>query len=114
MDALIAARRTGDRGMVVGVDFSAAMLERAHEALNEAQLHNVVFFRADAEHLPIRSASIDLAMVNGIFNLNTSRTDIFRELARVLRKGGVVYAAELVLREQLAPEVRSAERDWFA
>jgi hypothetical protein len=51
---------------------------------------------------------------NGIFNLNPSRTAIFRELARVLRGEGLVYAAELVLREPLPPEVVSSEANWFA
>ncbi len=114
LDSLSAAGRSGPRGSVVGVDFSAAMLARAHEALSEAGLSNVVFCRADAEALPIKSGSMDVALVNGIFNLNPSRTAIFRELARVLRSGGVAYCAELILREPLPPEVRGTEANWFA
>lgn len=114
LDSLIAARRSGPRGRVVGVDFSPAMLERAHSAATEAALSNVIFCRADAEALPIKSGSIDVALVNGIFNLNPLRTAIFRELARVVHSGGIAYAAELILREPLAPEVRSSETDWFA
>ena len=90
------------------------MLERAHGAASEAGLGDVIFCRADAEALPIRSGSIDVALVNGIFNLNPSRTAIFRELARVLRSEGHVYAAELILREPLPPEIRSSETNWFA
>jgi ubiquinone/menaquinone biosynthesis C-methylase UbiE len=77
-------------------------------------LGNLTFCRADAEALPIRSGSIDVALVNGIFNLNPSRTAIFRELARVLRSEGRVYAAELILREALPPEIHSDEANWFA
>jgi SAM-dependent methyltransferase len=114
LDTLIAANRSGPDGGVVGVDFSASMLVRARGAASEACLDNVIFCRADAETLPIRSGSIDVALVNGIFNLNPSRTAIFRELARVLRSGGFAYAAELVLREPLPPEIRSSEANWFA
>jgi arsenite methyltransferase len=114
LDSLIAAKRTGPRGRVVGVDFSLSMLERAYRAASEAGLGNALFCRADAEALPIRSGSIDVALVNGIFNLNPSRTAIFRELARVLRSGGLVYAAELILREPLPPEIRISEANWFA
>jgi len=114
LDSLIAAKRSGPGGRVVGVDFSASMLERAHRAASEAGLGNIVFCRANAEALPIRSGSIDVALVNGIFNLNPSRTAIFRELARVLRGEGIVYAAELILREPLPPEIRSSEANWFA
>ncbi len=114
LDSLIAAKRSGLRGRVVGVDFSASMLERAHRAASEAGLGNVIFCRADAEALPIRSGSINVALVNGIFNLNPSRTAIFRELARVLRSEGFVYAAELILCGPLPPEIRSSEANWFA
>ncbi len=114
LDSLIAARRTGDGGTVVGVDFSEAMLARAHQAASRARIGNVGFCRAEAEKLPIRSASIDVALVNGIFNLNPLREAVFAELARVLRPGGAVYAAELILREALAPEVLESEPDWFA
>jgi arsenite methyltransferase len=114
LDSLIAARRTGPRGRAVGVDFSALMLERAHRAASAAGLNNVIFCRAAAEALPISNGSIDVALVNGIFNLNPSRTAIFRELARVVRSQGFVYAAELILREPLAPEMRSSAANWFA
>ena len=53
-------------------------------------------------------------MVNGIFNLNPVRDAIFRELARVVRSGGVVYVAELILREPLSPEIQESEENWFA
>jgi arsenite methyltransferase len=114
LDSLIAAYRTGPRGCVVGVDFSAAMLERARDAARATGLKNVVFCRAAAEELPVRSGCLDVAIVNGIFNLNPLRSAIFAELARVLRHGGVVYAAELILREPLAPDIQSSEADWFA
>ncbi len=100
--------------MVIGVDFSAEMLERARTAAREAGLKNAVFCRADAEALPIKDGSIDVALINGIFNLNPSRDAIFCELARVLRSGGFVYAAELILRESLPPEIRASEANWFA
>jgi arsenite methyltransferase len=114
LDSLIAAMRTGPRGTVVGVDFSVAMLERARKAASETSLENVIFCHADAEALPIKTGATDVALVNGIFNLNPSRTAIFRELARVLRGGGVAYAAELILRAPLPLEVRSSEANWFA
>jgi SAM-dependent methyltransferase len=55
LDALIAAKRTGPKGKVIGVDFSKAMLGRAHRSLGEAGLSNVVFCRGDAENLPVQT-----------------------------------------------------------
>ena len=114
MDSLIAARRAGRRGCVIGVDFSDAMLRRARQAAAEAQLQNLQFVRAESERLPLASGSIDVALVNGIFNLNPYRSAIFGELARVIRSGGRVYSAELLLAETLPAHVRSSAADWFA
>ena len=114
LDSLIAARTGGPSGKVVGVDFSETMLERAREAAKQAKASNVEFKRADAEQLPLKTSSVDVAIVNGIFNLNPSRDLIFRELARVLRPGSKAYAAELILAGPLPPNVVQTDADWFA
>ena len=114
LDSLIAAQRVGPEGKVIGVDFSDAMLARARQAAAEADASNVEYRRADAEDVPLDGDSVDVALVNGIFNLNPARDAIFGELARVVRPGGAVYAAELILKEPLPPEVQSSEANWFA
>jgi SAM-dependent methyltransferase len=114
LDSLIAAWRVGPTGQVIGLDFSPAMLRRARQAAIEAGVTQVAFRQNEAEALDLDDASVDLALVNGIFNLNPTRERIFHELARVVRPGGVVYAAELILREPLPPEVQASETNWFA
>lgn len=114
LDALIAARRTGPLGSVVGVDFSAIMLERAGRAATVAGLTNVEFRQADAERIPVSDGSIDVALVNGMINLNTDRTSIFRELARAVRPGGHVFCAELILIEPLPEDEAACPANWFA
>ncbi len=110
LDSLVAARRAGH---VIGADFSEPMLHRARCAALEARASNLVFIQAAAERLPLPAESVDAALVNGIFNLNPARSAIFGELRRVLRKGGSVYAAELILLGPLPEEQRSAA-NWFA
>jgi arsenite methyltransferase len=112
LDSLIAARRVTPSGRVIGVDFSTPMLDRARQAAKEAAIQNVSFERADAERVPLDDASIDVALANGIFNLNPARAAIFGELARVVRPGGVVYAAELILAG--SPPANQSDADWFA
>lgn len=114
LDALIAAERVGPEGSAVGVDFSDSMLARARRGAAEAGRRNVEFRWGEAETLPLEDRSMDVALINGIFNLNPDRAAIFRELARVLRPGGVVFAAELILREPLPPEERADPSNWFA
>lgn len=113
LDSLIASRRIGPAGRVAAVDFSRAMLAQARRGACAAGADNVIFCRAEAERLPLSDASIDLALVNGIFNLNPARECIFYELARVVREGGAVYSAELILSAALPPEQRNAA-NWFA
>jgi len=110
LDALIAARRAR---RVVALDFSPAMVGRAAAGVRSAGAGNVLVACGDAESLPLPDASVDLALANGIFNLNPARADIFRELARVVRPGGAVFAAELVLVEPLLPPERTRD-NWFA
>lgn len=111
LDSLILAGRKA--GRVVGIDFSEAMLVRARQA-SAAYGVNATFCLGDAERLPLDEASIDVAFVNGIFNLNPARADIFRELARVVRANGHVYVAELVLRETVSKPDHFTEAEWFA
>ena len=114
LDSLIAAQRVGANGRVIGVDFSDAMINRARQAAAEIGADNVEFYRTGAEDIPIEEGVIDVAIVNGIFNLNPVREAIFTELARVVRKGGAVYAAELILKAPLPPETEQSETQWFA
>ena len=114
MDSLISRQRTGPDGQVIGVDFSETMLERARKSVEKMGFQNIDFKNADAENLPVANAVVDVALVNGIFNLNPSRQEIFAELARVIKPGGCVYAAELILKKAL-PEVELSDpKNWLA
>jgi len=109
LDSLIAAERVRPGGEVLGIDFSADMLARAAST----GVENIAWCRASAEALPLADGSVDVVLVNGIFNLNPGRSRIFAELARVVRPGGRVHAAELVLRGPL-PEAERTDANWFA
>jgi arsenite methyltransferase len=90
------------------------MLIRARKAVIESKTIIVEFYQADGESLSIGRVSIEIALVNGLFNLNPKREAIFHKLARVIKDGGKLYAAELILKAHLPPEIRESEIDWFA
>jgi ubiquinone/menaquinone biosynthesis C-methylase UbiE len=116
LDSMNAAERVGTMGWVVGVDFSRAMIARAQRAVRETGQSNILFCLGDAESLPLADGSVDKALINGIFNLNPKRQAIFCELARVVRNGGAVYAAEIIQVKpvpQTSP-VGASDDDWFA
>ncbi len=109
-----ALSHVGPGGRVIGVDFSVAMLARAQRAAVADGTRNVEFRPGDAERLPLDEDSIDVAIANGIFNLNPNREAIFHELARVVRTGGSVWAAELIVNEPLSEATRAEPANWFA
>ena len=114
LDSLITAYRTSTKGLVIGIDFSDQMLVRANRAASLLKTRNIKFYQADGEYLPFGRAKFDIALVNGIFNLNPKREAIFSELARVIKDGGRLYAAELILKAPLPPEIRDGDIGWFA
>ena len=114
LDSLIAAGRAGYPGRVAGVDFSVEMLGRARRAATEVGLSNLMFVRAAAESLPFPDSSLDLVIVNGLFNLNPYRTAIFEELGRIVRPGGHVAGAELILKSPLPDSLKSGSANWFS
>jgi arsenite methyltransferase len=114
MDSIIAARRVGPGGRVIGIDFSEAMLARARSAKELLDLPHLQFQQGDAECLFLPDESIDVALVNGIFNLNPRRKEIFSELVRVLRPQGRAYVAELILAGPLPEGDHASESNWFA
>ncbi len=113
LDTLLAARMVGPAGRVLAVDFSETMLARTREAVGAMNLNNVVLHRASGEELPLDDDSVDVAMVNGIFNLNPRRTEIMRELVRVIRPGGQLRAAELVLARPVERAASFTAKEWF-
>lgn len=114
LDSIIAARRVGPSGCVIGIDFSQPMLARARTAKEEANLPHIDFRQGDAESLPLPDESVDVALVNGIFNLNPRRSEILSELVRVLRPHGRAYVAELILSKPLPEAESTSESNWFA
>lgn len=113
LDALLAARAVGPAGRVVAVDASAEMVALARANAATAGAANLRVERATVEALPLADDSVDVAQANGVFNLSPEKDRAVREVWRVLRPGGRLIAAEIVLREALADRDRATLQDWF-
>lgn len=112
MDCLLAARRVGPAGTVIGFDMTDAMLARARAGAAAAGLDNVRFEAADIAELPCDDASVDVAISNGVINLSPRKTAVFAELFRVLRPGGRVQFADIVIDRDLSPAARNDIELW--
>ena len=113
-DSLIAAGKTGPGGRVFGVDFSLSMLAHTRAGTAEAGASNLEFREAEGQRLPFDDGTFDVALVNGIFNLNPSRNELFQELVRVIRPGGALYGAEIILSDPMDDEKRTGLASWFS
>ncbi len=112
IDCLLAARAVGSSGRVIGVDFLPEMGERAARAAVTAGLDNVHFVRGEIEALPLRDASVDVVISNGVINLSPRKVRVLAEAFRVLRPGGRLAVVDLVLEHDLPPEITTHPAAW--
>lgn len=96
-DALIAARLVGPTGHVIGVDMTEEMLAAARANAAQAGLSNVEFREGLLESLPIETGWADVVISNGVLNLVPDKAGAIAEMYRVLRPGGRLQAADIVL-----------------
>ena len=114
-DLLLAAKRTGSTGRVIGVDMTPSMIERAKRAAIKAAVWEIVEIRrGTAEELPVESASIDVVISNGALNLSSDKTRAFDEIYRVLKPAGRLYLADVVVQRELSLAARSDVELWAA
>jgi len=115
MDLLLAARRVGPQGRAIGVDMTPAMRDAAAGAAQRAGLGSVVEIREGFfEELPVGDESVDVVLSNGVLNLSPDKERVVGEICRVLRPGGRLYLADVVVQRELKYEVRNNPELWAA
>ncbi len=109
MDAILAAKKVGDEGKVIGVDMTEEMVEKAKQNAKEQGINNTEFLLGDIENLSLEDNAVDIITTNCVINLTPDKTKAFQEAHRVLKPGGKIYLSDIVLLEELSEEQRKDE-----
>jgi ubiquinone/menaquinone biosynthesis C-methylase UbiE len=113
VDSLVAARIVGPGGRVVGIDVTFVMLEQARAHLARLSWPQVSFQVADAEALPFPDNDFDAVISNGVFNLTLNKAKALEEAHRVLKPGGRLMLADMVLVAALPPDRQDQVANWY-
>ncbi|MFO0968562.1 MAG: methyltransferase domain-containing protein [Gemmataceae bacterium] len=112
LDSLLAARRVGPTGKVVGVDLCPEMVDKARRNAQLLELSNIEFLEAGIEKLPLADGSVDVVISNGVFNLCPDKRAVLAEAFRVLRQGGRLQMADILLHEEVSREEVARLGEW--
>ncbi len=110
-DLYCASRKVGPRGFAAGIDLTPAMAARAAREFARCGIGNAQALCGAAEAIPFAAESFDIAISNGTLNLSPQKRTAFAEIFRVLRPGGRLQFADIVLKKELPEKERSA-RAW--
>jgi len=111
-DLLIAAQMTGPDGRVIGVDMTVAMLERTRASATRMGLTNVELHEALIESSPIGDTSVDVVISNGVIDLVPDKDAVFDESDRVLKPGGRLPIADVVIHHDVSEDARKRIDLW--
>jgi arsenite methyltransferase len=111
-DLLIAAQMVGPEGQAIGMDMTAPMLERARQSASEMGLHNIELHEGLIESLPLEDESVDVVISNGVIDLVPDKDTVFAEIDRVLRPGGRLQIADVVIHKEVSEDARKRIDLW--
>jgi len=111
-DALIAADLVGPGGRVIGLDLTEAMRDKLRANAVSAGAANLEVLAGNAEAIPLPDGSVDVVTSNGVLNLVPDKPRAIREVTRVLRPGGRLQMADIVVRTLPSESCRSHPELW--
>lgn len=112
LDMILAARRVGLPGRVVGVDMIEPMIEKAKVNAVATGVTNAEFHHGEADRLPMADGSVDVVISNGVFNLCFDKPKVLTEVFRVLRPGGRIQMADILLDDGVTPQQVERKGTW--
>jgi arsenite methyltransferase len=107
-DVFVARAITGEKGRVIGVDFTEAMIEKANKNNSKLGFTNVEFRYGDIENLPVEDNTADVTISNCVLNLVPDKEKAFAEIYRTMKPGGHFSVSDIVVNGPLPEKIRKA------
>ena len=105
-DLLIAAQMVGPDGRAIGIDITPSMVDRTRQSAAQMGLTNVEVHQGPIEQLPLPDESVDVVISNGVIDLVPDKDAVFSEIKRVLKPGGRVQLADVVIHREVSEEAK--------
>jgi ubiquinone/menaquinone biosynthesis C-methylase UbiE len=109
LDLYIASLLVGEEGHVWGIDLSEDMIQRARRNLGKLAVKNVEMDVVSSSRLPFAEELFDVVISNGVINLSPDKPGLFGEIHRLLKPGGRLQFADIILEDESSPPAVTAE-----
>lgn len=106
-DVIRLAEQVGPTGHAYGIDITDAMLEKARKTAQKMGVENATFLRCELEHLALPDKTADWVISNCVLNHASDKAQVWREIARVMKKGGQFVVSDIYAVEPIADEFKN-------
>ncbi len=105
-DVIRLAEQVGPGGYVYGIDVSEGMIAKARANLAKFEISNAEIIKSTLEQLPLEDKSVDLVISNCTINHAGNKDAVWREIYRVLKKGGRFVVSDIYALTDVPEEYR--------
>lgn len=112
IDVLISSKYVGSSGKVYGLDMTDEMLSLANENKEKMGVKNVEFIKGYIEDMPLKDKMVDVVMSNCVINLTENKENALREAYRVLKDGGRLAIADIIMLKDIPEDIKKSAEMW--
>jgi ubiquinone/menaquinone biosynthesis C-methylase UbiE len=113
-DLFCAAVLVGPTGRAIGVEMTAALLDKARRVRDAHGFSQVELVEARIEEVPLEDGIADCVISNGVINLAPDKGRALAEAVRLLKPGGRLALADIVSGRPLVERTRRQTDLWAA